>query len=222
VLHRANNLVVPCTHGRFIAEGIDGAGLRILPGASHLVFGHDADDWLDAAEEFLTGRRDAERTNRVLTTLLVTDIVGSTSRTEGPGDGRWQELLGRHDDAVRREIERFGGREREAADGRFLATFAGPAHAIRCATAVIDAVRALGLEVRAGIHTGEVELRAGGIGGLPVPAAHGVMEVAGPSEVLVSRTVVDLVAGSNLEFQARGEHELAGVPGTWSLYAVVT
>jgi class 3 adenylate cyclase len=220
VMHRERDIQIPCAHGRYIAEHIRGAKLRILGGESHLVFGPDADEWLDEAEEFLTGRRDAERTNRVLTTLLFTDIVRSTEVVTELGDERWKELLDRHDDVVRRELTRFGGRERDTAGDGFLATFTGPAHAIRCARSIAEAVRDLGLEVRTGVHTGEVELRTEGLGGIAVHLAHRVMERAGPSEVVVSRTVVDLVAGSEITFEDRGEHELKGVPGTWSLYAV--
>jgi len=220
VMHRKRDMVVPCAHGRFIADNIDGAELRVLPGESHVVFGPDADDWLDETEEFITGRRGAERANRVLATMLFTDLVGSTATAERLHDDRWKELLDRHDAAVRAEIARFAGNERETTGDGFLVTFAGPAHAIRCAMAIGDSVRSLGIEIRAGVHTGEIELRGDGVDGIGVHIANRVMAAAGPSEVMVSRTVVDLVAGSGLEFEPRGDHDLKGVTGTWQLYAL--
>ncbi len=220
VMHRERDMVLPCSQGRFIAEHISGAELRVLPGESHVVFGPDADEWLDEAEEFITGRRGEERVNRVLATMLFTDLVGSTETAERLGDDRWKDLLDRHDAAVRTEIARFSGKERETTGDGFLVTFAGPAHAIRCAMATGAAVRSLGLEIRAGVHTGEIELRGDGMDGIGVHIANRVMAAAGPSEVMVSRTVVDLVAGSGLEFEPRGEHKLKGVSGSWQLYAL--
>jgi class 3 adenylate cyclase len=220
VMHRERDIVLPLAQGRFIAEHVSGAELRILPGESHVAFGPDADEWLDEVEEFITGRRDAERTNRVLATMLFTDLIESTQAAERLGDDRWKDLLDRHDAAVRAEIARFSGNERDTAGDGFFATFAGPAHAIRCAVAIGDSVRALGLDVRAGVHTGEIELRGDNVGGIGVHIASRVMAAAGPSEVMVSRTVVDLVAGSGLEFEPRGEHHLKGVSGSWQLYAL--
>lgn len=222
VMHRERDIVLPVAQGRFIAEHISGAELRILPGESHVAFGPDADEWLDDVEEFITGRRDAERTNRVLATMLFTDLIESTQVAERLGDDRWKDLLDRHDAAVRAEIARFSGKERDTAGDGFFATFAGPAHAIRCAVAIGDSVRSLGLDVRAGVHTGEIELRGDNVGGIGVHIASRVMAAAGPSEVMVSRTVVDLVAGSGLEFEPRGEHHLKGVSGSWQLYALST
>jgi class 3 adenylate cyclase len=219
-MHRQRDVVLPCAHGRFIAERISGAELRLLPGDSHVVFGPDSDEWLDEAEEFITGRRVEERANRVLATMLFTDLVGSTPMAEQLGDDRWKELLDRHDAAVRAEITRFSGTERDTTGDGFLITFAGPAHAIRCAMAISESLRPLGLEIRAGVHTGEVELRSYGVNGIGVHIANRVMAAAGPSEVMVSRTVVDLVAGSGLEFEPRGEHVLKGVSGSWQLYAL--
>ena len=184
------------------------------------MFGPDADEWLDEAEEFITGRRGGERVNRVLATMLFTDLVGSTATAERLHDDRWKELLDRHDAAVRHEITRFSGNEREATGDGFLVTFAGPAQALRCATAIGDSVRSLGMEIRAGVHTGEIELRGDGVDGIGVHIANRVMAAAGPSEVMVSRTVVDLVAGSGFEFEPRGDHELKGVSGSWQLYAL--
>ena len=220
VMHRRHDMVLPCAHGRFIAENIRDAELRVLPGESHVVFGPDADDWLDEAEEFITGRRGGERVNRGAPTMLFTDLVGSTAIAERVHDDRWKELLDRHDAAVRHEITRFSGNEREATGDGFLVTFAGPAQALRCAMAIGDSVRLLGMEIRAGVHTGEIELRGGGVDGIGVHIANRVMAAAGPSEVMVSRTVVDLVAGSGFEFEPRGDHELKGVSGSWQLYTL--
>jgi class 3 adenylate cyclase len=213
-------MVLPPAQGRYIAAQIAGAELRVLPGESHVVFGPDADEWLDEVEEFLTGRRGEERANRVLTTMLFTDLVASTETAERLGDDRWKDLLDRHDAAIRAEITRFSGKERDTAGDGFFVTFAGPAQALRCAMAIGAAVRDLGLEMRAGVHTGEVELRGEGVGGIGVHIASRVMAAAGASEVLVSRTVVDLVAGSGLEFEPRGEHTLKGVSGSWQLFAL--
>jgi class 3 adenylate cyclase len=221
VMHRERDIVLPSSHGRYIAEHISGAELRVLPGDSHVVFGPDCDEWLDEAEQFITGRRGGERINRVLTTMLFTDLVASTATAERLGDGRWKEVLDEHDAAVRAELARFSGKERENTGDGFLSTFAGPAHAIRCAIAIGEAVRELGLEIRAGVHTGEIEVRSdGNVGGIGVHIASRVMDAAGGSEVMVSRTVVDLVAGSGLEFVPRGEHTLKGVSGTWQLYSL--
>jgi class 3 adenylate cyclase len=220
VMHRERDIVVPCAQGRFIAEQISNAELRVLPGDSHVAFGPDADEWLDEAEQFITGRRGVERANRILATMLFTDLVGSTNTAERLGDDRWKDLLDRHDAAVRAEIARFTGKEWKTTGDGFLVTFGGPAQAIRCAMAVGASLRPLDLEVRAGVHTGEVELRGDGVDGIGVHIANRVMSAAGPSEVMVSRTVVDLVAGSGLEFEPRGEHTLKGVSGTWELYAL--
>jgi class 3 adenylate cyclase len=175
---------------------------------------------LDEIEEFLTGTRHVPETNRVLATVLFTDIVGSTKRAAAIGDQDWRKLLDAHDGVVRRQLERFGGTEVNTLGDGFVATFDGPGRAIQCACAIRDAVLALGIEVRTGLHTGEIELRGPDVAGIAVHLAQRVSALANPSEVLVSRTVTDLVAGSGIEFEDRGEHELKGVPGTWKLFAV--
>jgi len=180
----------------------------------------DTDAVVDEVEEFLTGSRHAPEADRVLATVLFTDIVGSTERATELGDRRWRDLLDSHDEAVRRQLERFRGREVNTIGDAFLATFDGPGRAILCACAIRDAVRALGIEVRAGLHTGEVELRGDDVAGVAVHIGARVAALAGPSEVLVSGAVPPLIVGSGIGFEDRGEHELKGVPGTWRLYAV--
>ena len=206
--------------GRYLADRIPGAKFVELEGADHLFFTGDADTLLDEIEEFLTGVRPLPAVERVLATVLFTDIVDSTKRAVELGDERWKELLGRHDAQVRRQLERFHGREVNTTGDGFLAWFDGPARAIRCAMAIRDVLRGLGLEVRAGVHTGEIELRDDDISGIAVHVAARVAAAAAAGEVLVSRIVVDLVAGSGLSFTARGEHAFKGVPGEWGLFAV--
>jgi class 3 adenylate cyclase len=206
--------------GRYLADHIPGAKFVELDGTDHLFFTGDADAVVDEIEEFLTGVRPLPAVERVLATVLFTDVVDSTKRAVELGDERWKELLTRHDAQVRRQLERFQGREVNTTGDGFLATFDGPARAIRCAVAIRDAVGALGLHVRAGVHTGEVEMRDADISGIAVHLAARVAATAAPGEVLVSRTVVDLVAGSGLTFTDRGEHALKGVPGEWRLFAV--
>jgi pimeloyl-ACP methyl ester carboxylesterase len=220
VLHRGGDQMINIEMGRYLAENIPGARLVELDGDDHFFFTGDADAVIDEIEEFLTGVRPVPPVERVLATVLFTDVVGSTERAADLGDGQWRELLRAHHAQVRRQLERFQGREVKTTGDGFLATFDGPARAIRCATAIRDAVRSLGLEVRAGLHTGEVELSDGDIAGIAVHLGSRVVNTAQPGEVLVSRTVVDLVAGSGLTFADRGEHALKGVPGEWSLFAV--
>ncbi|MCV7380804.1 hydrolase [Mycobacterium alsense] len=220
VLHRRDDRMVSVEMGRYLADCIAGAKFVELDGADHLFFTGDADALLDEVEEFLTGVRPLPAVERVLATVLFTDIVDSTKRAVELGDERWKVLLGKHDAQVRRQLERFRGREVNTTGDGFLARFDGPARAIRCAMAIRDVLRSLGLEVRAGVHTGEVELRDDDISGIAVHIAARVAAAAGPGEVLVSRTVVDLVAGSGLSFAARGEHTLKGVAGEWRLFAV--
>ena len=177
---------------------------------------------MDEIEEFLTGTRVAAEHARTLTTLLFTDVVGSTDRLAAIGDKAWRTVLDRHDDAVNRQLTRFSGHEEKPTGDGVLATFDGPARAIRCGTAIRDAARQIGLDVRVGIHTGEVERRGTELAGIAVHLACRVCETAQPGEVLVSRTVVDLVAGSGTTFDDRGEHELKGIPALWRLFAVTT
>ena len=192
-----------------------------LPGEDHLAWVGDTDGLIDEVEQFLTGVRRHSDSDRVLATVLFTDIVGSTERAAALGDTGWTELLTAHDAAVRRQLEAFRGVELDAAGDGFFASFDGPARAIRCALAIRDAVTALGLEMRAGVHTGECVRVGGKLAGIAVNTGARIGGLAGAGEVLVSRTVVDLVAGSGLEFDERGEHELKGVSGSWRLYAVV-
>jgi len=209
------------TAGRQLAARIPGAKYVELPGADHLPWVGDPDAILDEIEEFLTGARPTIEPDRVLATVLFTDIVGSTERLAQVGDRRWRELLGAHHAIVRRELERFRGHEVNTAGDGFLATFDGPARAVRCAGAIRDAVRSVGLEVRAGVHTGEIELMGDDVGGIAVHIGARVAAGAGPGEILVSSTVKDLVAGSGLVFEDRGAHALKGVPGEWRLFRVL-
>jgi class 3 adenylate cyclase len=222
VLHTVENAVIPIEHGRYLAQHIPNARLVELPGAdSALFFGSAARPVvIDEVEEFLTGTRAAAGRTRMLTTLLFTDVVGSTDRVATVGDQAWRAVLDRLDDAVSRQLERFSGHEEKLTGDGILATFDGPARAIRCGTAIRDAARQIGLDLRVGIHTGEVERRGTELAGIAVHLACRVCETAQPGEVLVSRTVVDLVAGSGTTFDDRGEHELKGIPAAWRLFAV--
>jgi class 3 adenylate cyclase len=205
---------------RYVAEHIDGARYVELPGEDLFFFVGDTAPVLDAIEEFVTGRRSSHDVDRVLATVLFTDIVRSTDQLAGMGDRRWSELLGTHDGLTRAELERFRGREIETTGDGFLAVFDGPGRAVRCACAIRDAVRAIGIQVRVGLHAGEIELRGDGIGGIAVHIAQRVQAHAQPNEVLVSRTVADLVGGSGMRFNDRGSHALKGVPDPWQLFAV--
>ncbi len=220
LIYRTDDADVHVDEGRYIAERIPGARFVEVPGADHSMWTGDAAAILDEIEEFLTGVRRGPEPDRVLATVLFTDVVGSTELATRLGDRAWRDLLGRHHAAVRRELGRWRGREVDTAGDGFLATFDGPARAIRCAVAVVDAVRGLGMEIRAGVHTGEVEVSNGDLRGIAVHIGSRVSGLAGPGEVLVSRTVADLVAGSGIVLAERGEHELKGVPGTWLVYAV--
>jgi pimeloyl-ACP methyl ester carboxylesterase len=220
VVHRRHDRMVHVELGRYLAEHIPGAKLAELDGTDHLFFTGDADAVLDEIEEFLTGTRPTPEPDRVLATVLFTDLVRSTERAVELGDARWRNVLESHQAHVRRQLDRFQGREVKTTGDGFLATFDGPARAIRCAVAIRDAVRSLELEIRAGLHTGEVEISGDDIAGVAVHISARVAAAAGAGEVLVSRTVVDLVAGSGLTFTDRGEHSLKGVPGEWRLFAV--
>ena len=218
VLHRAGDAYREVGHGRYLAAHIPGAKYVELPGRDHLAYVGDQDAVLDEVEEFLTGVRRGPEPDRVLATVLFTDIVGSTERAVAAGDRSWRDLLDRHNTLVRRELDHFRGREVDTAGDGFLATFDGPARAIRCARQVAEKVPGLGLELRSGLHTGEIELAGEHIRGLAVHIGARVVSLAGPGEVLVSSTVKDLVAGSGIVFEDRGEHTLKGVPGTWRIY----
>jgi class 3 adenylate cyclase len=215
-----NRLVLP-EHGRYLAEHIPNARSLELPGPGHWPWASaDALPSMDAIEEFLTGSRSALGAERVLATVAFTDIVGSTRLAAELGDRRWRELLETHDSVARREIDAAHGRLVKTTGDGLLATFDGPARAIRTIRAVEQALAPLGLEIRGGLHAGEVEIRGDDIGGIAVHIGARVAALAEPGEVLVSSTVKDLVAGSGLEFEDRGEHELRGVPGSWRLYAL--
>jgi class 3 adenylate cyclase len=205
---------------RYVAERIEGARYVELAGADSMFFVGDSGPLLDAIEEFVTGRLPRHEVDRVLATVLFTDVVGSTDQAVGMGDRRWSELLATHDGLTRAELERFRGREIRTTGDGFLAVFDGPGRAVRCACAIRDAVRAIGIAVRVGLHTGEIELHADGIGGIAVHIAQRVQALAEPNEVLVSRTVADLVAGSGIAFADRGTHALRGLPDQWQLFAV--
>jgi class 3 adenylate cyclase len=219
VMHRTGDRDIDVEEGRYIASRIPGARYVELPGTDHFMWTEDADRVLDEIEEFLTGARPAHETDRVLATVLFSDIVGSTERAARLGDRRWRTVLDDFYEEVRRELARFRGREVDTAGDGFLATFDGPARAIRCAVAMRDGIRALGLEVRSGLHTGEVELAGDDVRGIAVHIGARVAALAGPAEVLVTRTVKDLVAGAGIEFEDRGAHLLKGVPEEWQIFA---
>ncbi|HEY4753995.1 MAG TPA: adenylate/guanylate cyclase domain-containing protein [Candidatus Limnocylindrales bacterium] len=220
VVHRTGDRAVKVGCGRHLGDAIPGAKYVELPGDDHLPWVGDADAVLGEIEEFLTGVRAGPEPDRVLATVLFTDIVGSTERAASIGDRAWAELLAAHHHAIREQLARFGGREVGTSGDGFLATFDGPARGIRCAQACVAAVRVLGLEIRAGLHTGEVEVAGSDVRGLAVHIGARVGALAGAGEVLVSRTVRDLVVGSGLRFADRGVHRLKGVPDEWQVYAV--
>ncbi len=219
VIHRRGDRMVPLAAGRTIARAIPGARFVELDGKDHLPI-VDPEQILAEVEEFLTGERTAREPDRMLATVMFTDIVDSTSRAVELGDRRWRELVERHDELLRSVIARHRGREIKTMGDGFLATFDGPARGIGAAVSARDAVRSLDLEIRAGLHTGEVEVMREDIGGIAVNIGARVGALAGPGEVLVSRTVTDLVAGSGIAFEDRGAHTLKGVPGEWQLFTV--
>jgi class 3 adenylate cyclase len=199
ILHRVGDLAVQLAQSEYLAQHIPGAKLVKLPGIDHMPFVGDTEEALDEIEELITGTRHTPEPDRVLATVMFTDIVGSTERATALGDRRWLDVLARHNDAVRYELDRFRGRAIKQTGDGFLATFDGPARAVRCASAIVEAVRPLGIEVRAGLHTGECELLGDDVGGIAVHIGARVAALAGPGEVLASSTVKDLVAGSGLE-----------------------
>ena len=220
IMHRSGDQVIDVRQGRWLRDHVPGARYIELEGDDHLMSAGDPEPVIAHTEEFVTGTRRAAPPERAVTTVLFTDIVNSTVRAAELGDGRWRAVLDRHEAIVRRELARHRGREIKTTGDGFLAAFDGPARAVRCASEINRAVSAAGVQVRAGLHTGEVELRGEDIGGIAVHIGQRISSLAGPGDVLVSRTVTDLVAGSGLNFHDWGEHELKGVPGSWQLYLV--
>ncbi len=219
ILHRVDEKVIDVEHARYLARHIPGARLIELPGVDHIFWIGDGDAILDEVELFLTGRRQAAEPERVLATVQFTDIVQSTERAAALGDRKWRDVLERFQSMVRETLREHRGREIDTAGDGFLAAFDGPARAIRCAAAVRERARAQGIDLRAGIHTGECEIIGDKLGGIAVHTGSRVASKAEPGEILVSQTVKDLVAGSGLQFAERGVHSLKGVPGEWRLYA---
>jgi class 3 adenylate cyclase len=220
VIHRRGDRFVPVQHGRYLAEHIPGAALRELDGNDHVPWAGDSESIIGEIEELVTGIRSLPERDRVLATVMFTDIVDSTAHLAAMGDARWRAVLDQHDALVDRALERYRGRKVNPSGDGLLATFDGPARAVRCACAIRDGVEAFGIEVRAGVHTGEVELRGDDVAGVAVHIGARVAAIADRGEVLVTRTVTDLVAGSGLTFADRGKHDLKGLPGTWHIYAV--
>jgi class 3 adenylate cyclase len=221
ILHRAGDKLVPVNMGRYLAEHIPGAKYAEIPGTDHLVLDQETQDVIaDEIEEFITGTRRLLEPDRVLATIMFTDIVRSTERAAELGDARWREVLSNYYAVLRKELAAFRGHEVNTTGDGLLATFDGPARAMRCARSVREKMHPLGLQVRTGLHTGECELNGGDVGGIAVHIAARVAAIAGPDEVMVSSTVKDLVAGSGLQFADRGAHNLKGVPGEWRLFAV--
>lgn len=220
VISRSGDRMVPVENSRDTAERIPGARFVELPGDDHFWWIGDTDRLVDEVERFLTGSRHAHNGERVLATVLFTDIVASTERAAAAGDRAWRELLERHDALLRREVDEARGRVLKSMGDGYLATFDGPARAIECAQAIVDGSRDLGVAVRAGVHTGECDALGDDVGGMAVNIGARVGAAAGSGEVLVSSTVKDLVVGSGLRFADRGEHALKGVPGEWRLFAV--
>jgi class 3 adenylate cyclase len=221
VVQRRENVFLSRGHGHYLADHIDGALLVELPGVDHLPYAGDADAIVDEIEEFLLGTRSGSGSNRVVSTILFTDIVGSTTQAERVGDRSWRLLLDRHDDMIRRQLRRFHGREIKTTGDGMLATFDGPSVGLRCTQAILNEAERIGVDVRAGLHTGEVEIRGDDVSGIAVHIAQRVSSLAGSGEVLVTRTVVDLVAGSAFAFEHRGVHELRGVADSWQLFTVL-
>jgi pimeloyl-ACP methyl ester carboxylesterase len=220
VVHAAEDRVVHVENGRFLAREIPGARYLELPGADHLPWGEHRDLILDEIQEFLVGTREPTEPNRVLATVLFTDIVGSTARAVQIGDRRWRELLEMHRQRVRHQLQRFHGREIDTTGDGFLVAFDGPARAIRCAKATVGQEQEQGLDIRVGIHTGECEVIGQDLAGVGVHIGARVVALAGPGDVFVSRTVRDLISGSGIELESRGLFSLKGVEGDWEIYSV--
>jgi pimeloyl-ACP methyl ester carboxylesterase len=219
VLHRTGDIPVPVEHGRYLAKHIPGAKYLELQGNDHMPWAGDVDALCDEVQGFLTGARRGHEPDRILTTVLFTDIVDATKRAAEMGDRGWKELLRQHHFIVRQQLDRHRGREIDTAGDGFFASFDGPARAVRCGRAIVDAVKSLQMEIRAGVHTGECEVMGDKLGGIAVHIGARVLAQAAPSEVLVSATVKDLVAGSGIQFEERGVHQLRGIPGQWRLLA---
>jgi class 3 adenylate cyclase len=225
ILHRKESGFTPVEHGHYLAERLSGARIVELPGDDTLYWVGDTGPMLAEIEEFITGVRGGSDAERLLTTIVFTDIVGSTERAAMLGDNRWSDLLDNHDRIVRHELQRFGGREVNTAGDGFVATFSSPSAALACSAEIVDAVRVLGIEVRVGIHAGEVEVRGSSkddVAGMAVHIGARVAALASPGEVLVSSTVRDIVTGSRHRFADRGESALKGVPGRWRLHALIS
>jgi class 3 adenylate cyclase len=220
VLHRAGDPFTGPEHSRYVAERIHSARFVELSGVDHLFFAEDVDRLLAEVQEFLTGVREAREPDDVLATVMFVDVVRSTEHATRLGDREWRDLLDRYYAIVRHQLARFRGREIDTAGDGLFATFDGPARAIRCGSAIVDAVRVLGIAVRVGIHSGECEVMGEKVGGIAVHTGARIAGQSGPGEVLVSSTVRDLVAGSGIRFEDRGRHALKGVPGEWLLFAV--
>jgi class 3 adenylate cyclase len=220
-ISRADPTAVPAGHRRYVADHVPGARYVELAGADELMWAGDQDALVSEIQEFVTGARPAIEPDRVLATILFTDMVGSTRLAAELGDRGWRELVERHHALVRAELARFRGREVDTAGDGFFAVFDGPGRAVRCASAVVRSVRSLGIEIRAGVHTGEIEMVGDGVRGIAVHIGARVSALASAGEVLVSSTVRDLVAGSGLQFEDRGLHELKGVPDPWRVLAVI-
>ena len=221
VISRADPAAAPDGHRRYIADHVQGARYVELPGADQLAWAGDQHALVGEIQEFVTGARPVTEPDRVLATILFTDIVGSTRLAAEHGDRAWRDLLERHHQLVRSELARYRGREVDTAGDGFLAVFDGPGRAVRCASAAVRSVQSLGIEIRAGLHTGEVELAGDGVRGIAVHIGARVSALASAGEVLVSSTVRDLVAGSGLQFEDRGSHQLKGVPDPWRVLALV-
>jgi class 3 adenylate cyclase len=220
ILHHVDNPLIPISHARYLAQHIRAAQLTELPGMDVGLAPTNHEQWTDEVIRFLTGARPPVEVDRILTTVLFTDIVGSTDHLVEVGDRRWRSILDLHDRAVREQLGHFRGQEIQTTGDGFVAAFDGPARAIRCASAIVRECNRIGLQVRAGLHTGECEVRDDDLAGIAIHTAARIGAHAGPNQVLVSPIVKDLVAGSDIEFSGSGEHTLKGIPGIWTLFAV--